>query len=178
MSTEALAMVALAMTSVGLWTLRVAIAARGMKILCAGVAAVEAVVFALTFSHLVTDLGSPSRLIGYAVGVAAGTALGLTANDHMTPGHTELQLIAPGHQTSLVDSLHDLGWPATWSVASGPDGPVTMVWLTVDDPDVARLVGHVHDVAPDAFWTLQRLRTASPVSLPAGFRQVHARRVL
>jgi uncharacterized protein YebE (UPF0316 family) len=176
MDAEIPTMFVLAMLSVGMWTLRVAIAAQGMKIACAVIAAAEAVVFALTFSHLVTDLASPGRLIGYAVGVAAGTALGLVVNDRLTPGHTELQLIAPGHRSGLVDSLHDQGWPATWSEASGPSGPVTMVWLSVDDSDVPRLVGDVRDLAPEAFWTLQRLRTAAPSPVPNGFRQVHARR--
>lgn len=178
MDAEIPMMFGLAMLSVGMWTLRVAIAAQGMKVACSAVAAIEAVVFALTFSHLVTDLGSPGRLIGYAVGVAAGTAVGLLVNDRLTPGHTELQLIAPGHRADLADSLHEHGWPATWSEAGGPSGPVTMVWLSVDDAEVPRLVKEVRGIAPDAFWTLQRLRTAMPSPVPGGFRQVHARRGL
>jgi len=178
MSGEAPLMALLAMASVGLWTLRVAIAARGMKLAGAIVASIEAVVFALTFSHLVTDLGSPDRLAGYAVGVAIGTALGLVANDHLTPGHTELHLVSAGDGPALVDALRSRHWPATWSAADGPTGAVAQVWVTVDDQRVGALVDDVRDVAPEAFWTLRRLAGANPTPLPEGCRQVTARRAV
>lgn len=65
-----------AMTSVGLWTLRVALTARGRKLLGAGIAAVEAVVFAIAFTSLAANLDSPVLLCSYATGVAGGTLLG------------------------------------------------------------------------------------------------------
>lgn len=68
---------ALAMFSVGLWTVRVAVTARGRRIAGASVAAIEATVFAAAFSRLLADLDSPVRIAAYAVGVAAGTLLGL-----------------------------------------------------------------------------------------------------
>ena len=178
MSAEAPLMALLAMASVGLWTLRVAVAARGMKLAGAIVASVEGVIFALTFSHLVTDLSSPDRLVGYAVGVAVGTALGLVANEHLTPGHTELHLVSSGDGGSIVESLRERHWPATWSSADGPKGAVTQVWVTVDDQQVGKLVADVQDIAPDAFWTLRRLAGAHATSLPEGCRQVTARRAV
>ena len=91
-------MIGLAVASVGLWTLRVALAAKGRKLTCAVVAAVEALVFVLTFSRLVTDLGTPTRLIGYVIGVAIGSIVGLALNDRVAGGHSELQFIAPGER--------------------------------------------------------------------------------
>ncbi len=176
MSVEAPMMAALAMASVGLWTLRVATAARGRKLAGALIAAVEAIVFALTFSHLVTDLNSPDRLVGYALGVAAGTALGLMVNDRLAPGYTELQLVASGHVPEIVEEFGARGWPVTWSTASGPSGPVTQVAMTVDDIAVASLIADVTVIAPDAFWTLRSLRAVNASPLPEGCRQVHTRR--
>ena len=72
---------AMALGSVGLWTLRVAFAARGRKVLGAGTAAVEAVVFAIAFSNLAANLDSPIRVLGYAIGVAGGTLLGLAVDE-------------------------------------------------------------------------------------------------
>ena len=178
MSLEAPMMAALAMASVGLWTLRVTTAAQGRKLAGAVIAAVEAVVFALTFSHLVTDLGSPDRLAGYALGVAAGTALGLVVNDRLKPGHTELQLVAAGYVPEVVEELGIRGWPVTWSAAFGPSGPVTQIAVTVDDVAISALVADVAAVAPDAFWTLRSLRAANPSPLPEGCRQIHARRLV
>lgn len=178
MPVEATLMSILAMSSVGLWTLRVAIAARGMRVAGAMVAAVEAVVFALTFSHLVADLGSPSRLGGYAAGVAAGTTLGLIANDHLAPGHTEVHLVANRAPAELVTRLQDRGWPTTWWRGEGPAGPVTQVWMVVDDQMVATLVADIDDIAPDAFWTQRRLKSVHASPLPPGCRQIRARRAV
>jgi hypothetical protein len=79
---------AMALGSVGLWTLRVAFAARGRKVLGAGTAAVEAVVFAIAFSNLAANLNSPVRVLGYAVGVAGGTLLGLAVDEWTTRDRT------------------------------------------------------------------------------------------
>lgn len=178
MNGEPFLMAALAVASVGLWTLRVAITARGMKLAGSLVAAVEAVVFALTFSHLVTDLGSPDRLIGYALGVAAGTALGLFASDRLTPGHTELHIVVAEIVPDVADSMHARGWPATSSVAEGPRGPVTQICVTVDDLRVPALLADVGELAPEAFWTLRRLRAAHASPLPSQYQQIQNRRVV
>lgn len=77
---------AMALGSVGLWTLRVAFAARGRKVLGAGTAAVEAVVFAIAFSNLAANLDSPIRVLGYAIGVAGGTLLGLAVDEWTSRG--------------------------------------------------------------------------------------------
>ena len=84
-------MAAMAMGSVGLWTLRVTFAARGRKLLGAAVAAVEAVVFAMAFSNLTASLDAPVRVIGYAVGVAIGTVLGLSLDERASRGKSEMQ---------------------------------------------------------------------------------------
>jgi uncharacterized protein YebE (UPF0316 family) len=158
MSPEIPMMFALALLSVGMWTLRVAVAARGLKLAGAAIAATEAVVFALTFSRLVTDLGSPGRLLGYAAGVAAGTAVGLAINDRTARGHSELHLVAAGDRGDLVACLRARGWPATTAIADGPDGVVTAMWLTVPDRDLRDVSALITDWAPGAFWTVRRLQ--------------------
>jgi uncharacterized protein YebE (UPF0316 family) len=67
-----------ATVSVGLWTLRVALAARGRRLAASGTASVEALLFVLAFGRVVDALDDPVRLLGYALGVAAGTFAGLT----------------------------------------------------------------------------------------------------
>jgi uncharacterized protein YebE (UPF0316 family) len=155
------------MTSVGLWTLRVATAARGRKGVAALIAAVEAVVFALTFSNLVADLGSPSRLSGYALGVAAGTALGLMVNERITGGRSELHVVAPGDVPGLADELGRRGWPVTWSVAVGPRGPVTQLFVAVEDHAVPCVTADVDELAPGSYWSLRALQSANPNMLPS-----------
>lgn len=79
---DALVMMLLATASVGLWTLRIAVTARGARGLAAVVAAVEAVVYVCTFGRLLTDLTAVDRLGGFALGVGIGTYLGLLLDEH------------------------------------------------------------------------------------------------
>ena len=139
MNPQVATMFGLALLSVSMWTFRIAITARGMKLASAMLAAVEAVVYVLSFSRLVTDLGSPALLAGYGAGVGVGTAIGLVLDERTSRGYSELQLIALGDRADLVARFRDRGWPATSAVASGPEGPVTMMWLTVTDSEVRQV---------------------------------------
>jgi uncharacterized protein YebE (UPF0316 family) len=165
-------MALLAITSVGLWTLRVALTARGRKTIGATVAAVEAVIFAVAFTNVASHLQSPLRVVGYAAGVALGTILGLTADHRLSPGVSEVDIVVPGLETDTAERLHELGWPTTSLTARGPHGPVTLICIAVDDSRLIELTTAVRHTAPDAFWTVQRLGTAHASALPDGYLQI------
>jgi uncharacterized protein YebE (UPF0316 family) len=147
-------MAALATASVGLWTMRVALAARGRKVAGAAVAAVEAVVFAVAFTRL--DLAAPERVGGYAVGVAFGTLLGLALDERLSGGQSELRVVVPGVQPWLVQTLRSGGWPATSFTGDGPDGPVTLLFVAADDSRLQVLLEDVRRTVPGASWTVHR----------------------
>ena len=158
MDPEIATMFGLALLSVSMWTFRVAITARGLKLASAVMASVEAVVYVLSFSQLLSDLGSPGRLAGYAAGVAVGTAVGLVLDEQTSKGNTELHLVARGDRSDMVEAFRADGWPVTSSAAGGPQGPVTMMWLTVADSEVRHVSELARDQAPEAFFTLRSLR--------------------
>jgi uncharacterized protein YebE (UPF0316 family) len=69
---------AVSTVSVALWTLRVALAARGRRVAASGTASVESLLFVVAFGRVMAAVDDPVRLVGYAAGVAAGTFVGLT----------------------------------------------------------------------------------------------------
>ena len=153
-------MAAMAMGSVGLWTLRVTFAARGRKVLGAAVAAVEAVVFAMAFSNLTASLDAPVRVIGYALGVAIGTVLGLSLDERASRGRLDMQRSSM-EPAGLVERL-------------GPPSrrPVMVTFLGVDNADVPHLVDAIQRSVPEAFWVVHQ----RPASAPARSASVDARR--
>ncbi|WP_052666867.1 DUF5698 domain-containing protein [Nitriliruptor alkaliphilus] len=170
-SSAALIACAAALT-VSLWTLRVALAARGRRVASAIVAGGEAVLFVVVFSRLLDSLGDPVRLAGYAVGVGLGTLVGLTADERLSGGQSEIRLVVSGPGTPLVDALHAAGWPVTATVGCGPSGAITSLSVVVDDRRSREVTALVDALAPGAFLTVERLRRARPVPLPAGLVQV------
>lgn len=71
----------LAVGSVTLWTMRVALTARGSRALGSAIAATEAVVFILAFSHVTGSLNAPIQISIYGGGVGIGTYLGLSVDN-------------------------------------------------------------------------------------------------
>ena len=153
-------MALLAVVSVGLWTLRVALAAGGRRVAAAIVAAVEAVVFALAFSNLVANLGSWARLAGYAIGVAVGTVAGLAINDKLSHGAAVIEVIVPGDALGLGQALHARGWPATTTAACGVNGQATVVLLVVRQRRTREVLEVVRACAPHALWTVRPVTAA------------------
>src|SRR5918992_11664 len=168
----ALQMAGLAVMSVGLWTMRVALTARGRKVAGSITAGAEALVFLLAFSSVMKDMDAIERVAGYAVGVGVGTLLGVFLDERLSAGQSEVRIVTPGRDLGLVEELHDLGWPVTWSRGHGPLGEVTVAFVAVDDMRLARLTKDLRTLAPDEFWTVERLRSARAVREHNGWMQV------
>ena len=174
----ALAVGSAAALTIGLWTFRVALAGRGRRLLSAAIAGVEALLFVLVFTGLVTHLGDPVRLLAYALGVAGGTLLGLLADERLSAGNSEIRMVVPGDGSVVIERLHGAGWPATWSAGMGPEGPATSAFVVVDDRRVTELLATLDGLEPRPFVTVERLRETRPVPLPAGFVQVGDRQTM
>lgn len=171
---DAASMAGLALVSVGLWTLRVALTARGRRVAGASLAALDASVFAVVFGSLVSDLDRPARLCGYAFGVAVGTMLGLTLDRRMAHGRSEVRVVVPGSHASLVERLRNRGWPVTALSADGLNGPATIVFVAVADRCLPPLLDDVRSLAPGAFWTVEPIVDASPVGVDDQFRELRS----
>jgi uncharacterized protein YebE (UPF0316 family) len=169
---EAAQMAGLAFVSVSLWTLRVALTARGRKLAGAITSGIEAVVFVLAFSQAAADLAAIERLAGYAVGVALGSLTGVFLDERMSSGQSEVRVVTEGDDLSHVQALHAAGWPVTWLPGSGPDGDVTVAFVAADDKRLPTLVKALKEYAPNSFWTIERLRSARAGRVHPGWLQV------
>jgi uncharacterized protein YebE (UPF0316 family) len=103
---------ALAVGSVGLWTVRVALTARGSRTLGSTVAATEAMVFVVAFSHVTGSLDAPIQILVYGLGVGAGTYLGVTLDRRLRrlrghhPETTSLEPASKAHAPADVSRAH------------------------------------------------------------------------
>lgn len=169
---DSLAMGGLAVLSVGLWTVRVALTARGRKVAGSLTAAAEALVFLLAFSSVLANIDAVGRIAGYAGGVGLGTMLGLLVDERLSTGQSEVRVVTEGSDKTLVYGLHASGWPVTWSTGSGPFGEVTVAFVAVDDTRLRALLGEIERLCPGAFWTVETLRRARSVPLGNDWIQV------
>lgn len=127
----------------------------------------------MVFASVLSSMDSPLEIAGDAVGVSAGTLLGVFADARLSTGKTAAHIVVDGDGERLAVDLARLGWPATRVPARGLDGAAALLLLVVDDTRVHRLLADLNAHAPDAFWTLERLQTAHPAHLAGGYRQIH-----
>ncbi len=172
---DALALAGLAACSVSLWTLRVAVAAAGRRLSAAAIAAVEAVLFALAFSTVITSLDDPLQIAGYAAGVALGTLVGIAADNRLSTGQSMVRVVVDGDGRTEVSALRSHGWPVTRTLADGVHGRVAVLTVAVDDLALTRLRGDIDDIAPTGFETIDRLRAVRATPLPAGMHAAASR---
>lgn len=165
----------LATLNVGLWTIRVALAAAGRRLAAALVSGVEALLFALVFGTVVSGLNDPLRIGAYACGVALGTLLGIVAGERLSTGQSVVTAVFDGVGWAQVTTLRDAGWPVTSSAADGVRGPVAVVRVVVDDLVLRRLRDDIDRLCPHAFVTVEPLRGVRPVALGDGMHAARSR---
>lgn len=170
----------LAVASVALWTLRVAVTSQGRRVLGAVVAGVEALTFVAAFSRIMANLDNAAGVVAYAAGVGVGTMVGLIADARMSRGQSWVRVIVEGDGVEMADVLRERLWPVTTIAGHGPFGPVSELLIAVDDRNLPALLHDVDAVSPAAFRTVERLKTARGRPLPQGMRQVadHSRHQL
>jgi uncharacterized protein YebE (UPF0316 family) len=169
---DSLQMAGLAIGSVCLWTLRVALTARGRKVAGSLTAGLEAVVFLVAFSTVAADLDAIERVLGYAVGVGLGTLIGVQLDERLSAGQSEIRVVTEGRDLTHVHSLQSDGWPVTWTPGYGPLGAVTVSFIAVDDRRLPGLLKTLKQTVPEAFWTIERLKTARAGKVHPGWHQV------
>jgi uncharacterized protein YebE (UPF0316 family) len=169
---DPVATASLALLSVSLWTGRVALTAKGRKAASALVAAVEATIFVVAFSRLLTGLDSPIRIVAYAAGVAGGTLLALAVDCVINPQVVKLDIIDSSRPDRVLAALHDEGWPTTVLRGEGLAAPIDMVSVTATEARLPALLRTVGRAAPDAFWTVTSVRQVGAAEVPSGFTQV------
>lgn len=156
----------LATANVGLWTLRVALAAAGRRTVAAAVSGVEAVLFAVAFGSVVASLDDPVRIGAYAIGVAAGTWLGLRVETRLSGGQSLVRVITPGPADAAVAAVRGRGWMVTGVDGHALEGTAAVLLIVVDDAALPVLERDLEATMPGALRTVARLRSVSPKPPP------------
>lgn len=164
---EALLVLALVVTEVAVWQLRVAVATRGHKTSAAALGAVNAVLSVVALALVVNQLDRPWNAAGYAAGVAAGVYLGVLLDQRLAREPLEFRVLIPGDATAAVSGLRARGWTVlrqSVETADGADGRASVLLVVVDASRAADLTADLDRLVPHGLRTSSRLRSASSVA--------------
>lgn len=139
-------------------TLRLVFITRGRRILAAGLAFLEAFIFAVVMAQVVTDLNNLPNLFAYCMGAACGSYTGMMLETRFIRSYSSVHIIAQERGYEIADALRAGGYGATLTVGEGRDGAVTIVRSVTSNRDVSNLMQIVRDTQPDAFVEVEQVR--------------------
>ncbi|MDX1600074.1 MAG: DUF5698 domain-containing protein [Anaerolineales bacterium] len=104
------------------------------------------------------QLTNPLNLIAFAAGYGAGSALGITIEGWLAPGHAILRVVSTGRSGSLVEGLRAAGRGVTEIPGQGLNGTVGVLLCSVPRRKIQDLRDQVLEIDPNAFVTSEKIR--------------------
>src|SRR5688500_7266827 len=110
----ALLIFSLRICDVSIGTCRMLYAMRGRRFLAAGLGLIESAIFIFAISSALTGAAqNPWKMVGYAVGYATGTFLGMTLEGWIASGTIITRIISKHHSRQIAEALRAAGFGLT-----------------------------------------------------------------
>jgi uncharacterized protein YebE (UPF0316 family) len=163
----ALMILCLRIGDVSLGTMRSIFVFRGHRWIAAGLGAVEAGIFIFAISRVLASAREdPVRMVGYALGFAAGTLLGVTVERWIATGTILVRVISPRHAVRLRAMLINEGFGVTAVGGEGKDGEVTILFIVAPRRRGKVVIRLVRELDPGAFMTIEPVSQAIGGHMP------------
>jgi uncharacterized protein YebE (UPF0316 family) len=154
----ALMIFGLRITDMSLDTLRMLFVMRGRKAIAWGLGFCQSAVFVIAITKVLSNLGNPLTVLGYAAGFATGNVVGMLVEERLAVGHIQLQIVSKRHGAALAKALREGGYGVTEISARGRDGTVRLLTASVLRKNLAHAKHIVHETDREAFMTSEDVR--------------------
>ena len=154
----ALSIFSLRVTDMTFDTLRVLFVMRGRKVIVWFLGFMQAAIFVIAITSVLSNLDNPLNIIGYAAGFATGNVIGMIIEEKLAVGFTHIQIISSRRGVILAQNLRDNGFAVTEIPARGKDGMVSMLSLSVRRKQIVTVEKIVNECDEGAFMTIEEVR--------------------
>lgn len=145
-------------SDVTLATLRNVFIARNIRNVVPILGFFEVLLWLVAISTVLQNLTNVACYIGFAAGYANGIFLGLKIEERLALGKQMVRIFAKTETSGLVDDLYKNGMGVTLMDARGSQGPVTVIFITLNRKDMPILEGLIQKHIPNAFYTVEDIR--------------------
>jgi uncharacterized protein YebE (UPF0316 family) len=154
----ALGIFGLRVSDMSMDTIRMLFVLRGRKSLAWLLGFFQSVIYVVAISSVLTHLGNPLNIIGYAMGFATGNVVGMLIEGRLAIGHTQVSIVSSRRSASVVDRLRKDGFAVTEIPARGKDGTVGLLSVSILRRDIDKVETIVLEADPEAFITTEDVR--------------------
>lgn len=145
-------------TDMSLDTVRLLFTVRGRKWVAGAIGVVQAGVFILAVSRVLSGPLNAYTVLGYALGFGAGVMLGITFEERLAIGYAMLRVYSHTSGMQIAEHLRASGHAATEIPARGREGNITVVNCVLARRDVAAVRAIIDGVDANAFVTIDEAR--------------------
>jgi len=151
---------------VTLMTLRIIFISRGKKYVAPLLGFVEVFIWIAVVTQIVRGANNLAAYLAYAAGFALGNYVGIYIEDKLAIGTLVVRVIVQNQAAALMEALHEAGFGVTGVDAQGATGPVKLIYSVVKRKDLPQVLEIIHVVAPNAFTTVEEVRSVEQGIFP------------
>ncbi len=140
-------------------TMKMLAVVRHRKLIAAALGALEALIFAFVFSHVIADMTNWVILAAYCLGATVGIYIGMTIEEHFAQHYVSLSVITNNGGHDIAVALRAAGFGVTEMQGEGRDGQVTMLRSIFELKQVSKAMQTVLEINPKAFTALEEERS-------------------
>ena len=145
------------LVNIAIDTLRFMYTLRGKRGMAWILGFAESVLFVLVIGSVLTNLGNPLNVIGYAAGFATGNVVGMAIEKRLAIGFTHFTIISRDHSTEIADKLRNAGYGVTEIPARGRESNFMLVDCHVRRKQADEVEDLALEVDPQAFITAEEV---------------------
>jgi len=146
---------------VSLQTMRIIFISQGRRLLAPLLGFFEVLIWLVAITQIMKNLTNPFYYLAYGAGFAMGTYVGLRIEERLAVGNVLLRVITPEESGELVSRLRAEKHGVTCIEGEGKGGKVKIVFMALERADLPRVIETVRRLHPDAFYSVEDIRTVS-----------------
>lgn len=149
-------------------TIRLVFIARNMRLLAAGMAFLEALIFAVVMASIVQEIDNLLNLGAYCLGAAGGSYVGMWLESRFVVSYSTVTIITREKGQEIAEALREGKFGVTLTQGEGRDGPVTILYSSTVNKDIPFLMDIVETINASAFIEIESARKLSRGWIPGG----------
>jgi uncharacterized protein YebE (UPF0316 family) len=120
---------------------------------------VEALIWVLAITRVLSGLEDPARMVAFALGFAAGTFVGSVVEEWLALGQSLIRIVAPTRSDQVAPLLRKRGYGATVLNGDGLSGEVRVTFCIVPRKEVWTVTRLIHEANPEAYVSVEQTST-------------------
>ena len=145
---------------VSIGTLRLIFVSKGYKYFAPLLGFFEVIIWLLAIGQIMQHLDNFLCYFAYGLGFATGNYLGIYLDEKMSLGTVLIRVVARVDITNLINRLREQRFGASLVDIEGMTGKQKMIFTIVKRVDLKDVLGIIQDYDPQAFVTIEDVKTA------------------